>query len=226
MSYIQGYVLWKVTKLESVPDSKIRVTILTEDTKEEIKCILETDRICIGTWEEIEIITYGNDVLATHNITRWIKKRAIDTILFPTEIWQVTTEKEYFDKRLQMMHTLIWKQERMKQLYDKYKYLTEEWWDIRWARDPNVHTFENTKSFMENARNIIFFYYVVRTRVNIIITHEEMIDEWGIDEGLFGDFKKEYYDEFIGLVGKIPLSYQTFDEFSNYIEEIRDQVGL
>ena len=226
MSYIQGYILWKVTKLEPVPDSKIRVTILTEDTKEEIKCILETDRICIGTWEEIEIITYGNDVLATHNITRWIKKRTIDTILFPTEIWQVTTEKEYFDKRLKMMHTLLWKQERMKQLYDKYKYLTEEWWDIRWARDPNVHTFKNTQSFMENARNLIFFYYVVRTRVNIIITHEEMIDEWGIDEGLFGDFKKEYYDEFIGLVGKIPLPYQTFDEFNNYIEEIRDQVGL
>lgn len=227
---IDWYKYGVVTHIEDVDQRYINLTVLAEDTKEDL--VMAMNYRDIEIWDEVEFII-GNEktdtgkeypnIIARHNISKDIKEKIHEKILFPTEIGFGLTREEWEERDLQKMHKLTSESKWIQKLYDRYTALIRIWSTTWWARDPfNPLTFKSTKLYMENARNIFFYYCSEKAKEMI----REEFYKWNLDEWLFKSFIYEYYLLFVELTKRIPLPYQTVQEFENRFADIKYEVGL
>lgn len=226
---IDWYKYGTVTKIDA-QKGYIDLTILVEDTKADL--IVSMSNREVSTWDEVEFVIgieksdIGEEtstILGRHNISKGIKDKFHEKILFPTEVGFTQTRKEREEIDLQKMHMLVGKSKWMQKLYDTYTELVSLGTSTWWARDPfNPKAFNSTKLFMTNARNVFFFYCVEKAKAMI---REQFYESW-LDQSLFESYIHEYYALFITLIKEIPLPYETVVEFESRFADIKYEVGL
>ena len=161
-------------------------------------------------------------IVARHNITKWIIEKDEETMHFPVEVFQNNSLSEQ-ERRKQQLHMLYTNARWLHELYIKYNYLKLHWWSIWGARNPNCEKiFTTPKQFFDNARNICFFYNIIKGREEI----RNAFDEGLLSEWVFDSIIKNFYTEFLLDIKKIPDTYQSDSDFSNYFADIKQEVGL
>lgn len=161
-------------------------------------------------------------ILARHNISKQIMENP-ENIPFPAEEISNITEDEWRQIKLQKMHKLLGDSTRMENLYKRYSYLIDSWSTTRWARNPYTpKTFDDTVLYMQNARNILFYYCIEKAKKKILEQHRE----WKLHDDMFKRIVKKYNRLFVLLAGSIPLEYQDEIEFENRFADTKEQVGL
>ena len=218
---IDWYVYWKITGIKDIWDNQHKFLIFQGDAKKDIVATLYNRDAEV--WDEIELIANEKGIcIARHNITKGLKEKLDSITHFPVEVFQNNSLSEQ-ERRKQQLHMLYTNARWLHALYKKYNYLKLHWWNIWGARDPNCEkTFITPKQFFDNARNICFFYNIIKGREEI----RNAFDEGLLSEWVFDSIIKNFYTEFLLDIKKIPDTYQSDSDFSNYFADIKQEVGL
>lgn len=225
ISLPKDYDTWVVHSIDGQINNYLNVYYIQTTTWEKLHVLFKFSDIHID--DEIEFIrNKKNQTIVSRNITLNKTIKDNNNVLLPHELilHHNNTALDHDMRKLEKYHQKIVNFGWVELVYEKYIYLVQSWSTKWWARNPNnPSNYKSTKLYIENARNIFFFFYAHRAKEVILELYH---DNKNFSHALVDNIIREYYYSFLYDLRGLPLELQSFEEFELQLAWIKAEIGL